>query len=255
VTSRGKLLTATLLVLVVLRGGVTAAPTGTSSVRYEDGKLWMNVRDAPLAELLKVVAQKTGVRFVVDTEVKPGPITLALDGMPLERAIRNLIASMPQAAGHTMTYAPTKTGGTRLVKVTLFGPGKTVASTGSTVYGEDSGSSETLSAPPAGLPTPNLDERMDKMIAAGVPRETAEKVIGLTREVQKLQTTPKPGSYRAEDLTADSREKLQALVDRGVPMERAVQMLLLQERYQDTLKDLQKVPGGLAAVPTPPPSE
>ena len=48
------------------------------------------------------------------------------------------------------------------------------------------------------------------------------------------------------------REQLQPLIDRGVPMERAVQMLLLQERYQETLKGLstmQRTP-----LPMPPSS-
>ena len=249
----------------MLLHGPAIAAADLSSVRYENGKLWLNVRNAPAAELLKVVAQKTGVRFVVAAEVQPGPITLSLEGMPLERAIRNLLSTMPQAAGHTMTYSPSRQGkGTRLVKVTLFGPGKTNAGTDSAVYGDDApnepGEQAGGDAPPSiqnalpgAGPTPSLDERMEKMIAAGVPRETAEKVISLTREVQKLQTTPKPGTYKAEDLNPESREKLQALVERGVPTERAVQMLLLQERYQDTLKDLQHIPGGAAAAI--PPSE
>jgi hypothetical protein len=229
--------------------GALAAPMDPASIRFENGKLWLNVRDAPAADLLKAVAQKTGVRFVVDAEVNPGPISLALDGMPLERAIRNLVAAMPQAAGHTMAYAPTKQGGTRLVKVTLFGPGKTTAGARSAVYGDGEEPRTASAASPGALPTPNLDDRMDKMLAAGVPRETAEKVIRLTKEVQQLQQTPKPGAFKPEDLTADSREKLQPLVDRGVPMERAVQMLLLQERYQDTLKDLQTTPGAATSAP------
>jgi type II secretory pathway component PulF len=79
--------------------------------------------------------------------------------------------------------------------------------------------------------------------------------MNLTREVQNLQVTPVPGSYRPEDLSAASREQLQPLLDRGVPMERAVQMLLLQERYQQTLKKLQNSAGGGASAtpPTPPP--
>jgi len=230
-----------------------AAPVDPSAIRYENGKIWMNVREAPPGELLKALAKKTGVRFVVDAEVKPGPISLSLEGMPLERAIRNLISVMPQAAGHSMTYAPGKKG-PRLVKVSLFGAGKTAAGENAAVYGDGEEPAVNAAAAPVALPTPNLDERMDKMLEAGVPRDTAEKVIKLTREVQKLQATPQPGTYKPEDLSPDSRTKLQPLVERGVPMERAVQMLLLQERYQDTLKDLQKAPGGGATLPAEPPS-
>ena len=234
-----------------------AAAVEPSAIRFENGKIWLSVRDAPAADLLKAVAKKTGVRFVVDAEVKPGPISLSLEGMPLERAIRNLIAAIPQAAGHSMAYAPTKQGGVRLVRVTLFGPGKTNAGQGSAVYGDGNEPSEAAHAPPppVAVATPSLDDRMDKMLAAGVPRETAEKVIRLTKEVQQLQQTPKPGSFKPEDLSATSRAKLQPLVDRGMPMERAVQMLLLQERYQETLKDLQKVPSNGVTSPPFTPSE
>ena len=213
-------------------------PATASPVRalFKDGKLTLNARQAPAADVLKVVAEKTGVRFVVDAEIKPGPITIDLDAMPLERAIRNLIATIPQAAGHTMTYGRGPRGTPHLVEVGLFGPGKATAESGSTVYA-GAGESRT----PVVLPTPDLEERMDKMIQAGVPRETAERVISLTREVQKLQATPAPGSYRPEDLSPASRDQLQPLIDRGIPMERAVQMLILQERYQEMLKDLSRV--------------
>ena len=231
-------------------------PATASPVRalFKDGKLTLNARQAPAADVLKVVAEKTGVRFVVDAEIKPGPITIDLDAMPLERAIRNLIATIPQAAGHTMTYGRGPRGTPHLVEVGLFGPGKTTAESGSTVYA-GAGESRT----PVVLPTPDLEERMDKMIQAGVPRETAERVISLTREVQKLQATPAPGSYRPEDLSPASRDQLQPLIDRGIPMERAVQTLLLQERYQEMLKDLSHVGTDgvdgfpLATPPSPPP--
>ena len=42
--------------------------------------------------------------------------------------------------------------------------------------------------------------------------------------------------------------RLQELTDRGVPIERAVQLLLLREKYQETLRDL----GGLPAGSKPP---
>src|SRR5947207_975680 len=144
-------------------------------------------------------AARAGVATIA---MKTGPITIELEAMPLERAIRNLVTAIPQAAGHTMTYAHGGKGAPKLVQVSLFAKGQ-APSGDATVY--------TASAEPAPLvlPTPDLEERMDKMIQAGVPRETAEKVIGLTREVQKLQATPAPGSYRAEDLSPAMREQLQ----------------------------------------------
>jgi hypothetical protein len=229
---------------------VTAA--GSIRVQFQDGKLTLFARGAPAPDVLKAVAEKTGVRFVVDSEIKPGPLTIDLEAMPLERAIRNLIAAIPQAAGHTMTYGRGKKNEPQLVQVTLFGPGKAPGEGASNVY---AASGETS---PVVMPTPDLQERMDKMVQAGVPRETAERVIALTREVQKLQATPAPGSYSPDDLSPAMREQLQPLLDRKVPMERAVQMLLLQERYQETLKDLSKIPGAqlpgvVMPVPAPTP--
>src|SRR5262249_27444567 len=157
--------------------------------------------------------------------------------MPLERAIRNLLTAIPQAAGHTMTYARDPRGETLLVQVTLFGPGKAPAESAATVY---SGSERV--AKPVVVPTPDLEARKDEMIRAGVQPRTAEQVINLSRDVQNLQVTPVPGSYRPEDLSPAFREQLQPLLDRGVPMERAVQTLLLQERYQQTLEKLRSMP-------------
>jgi hypothetical protein len=143
-----------------------------------------------------------------------------------------------------MSYSR-ESGEARLTAVTIYGPGKAPAGSAANVY-EATGAAPT----PAPFATPDLRERMEKMIEAGVPRETAEKVIALTQEVQKLQATPEPGSYRPEDLSPASREQLQPLIERGVPMERAVQMLLLQEKYQDTLHELSTVQGGALNMPT-----
>ena len=243
---------AALALVLLVPGRAAVAAADAYGIKYQGGKLWLNARGVPAADLLKALAQKTGVRFVVDSDINPGPITLTLDGMPLERAVRNLVSAIPQAKGHTMTYASAKKGGPRLVQVSLFSAGKATAGKGAAVYGDGAEPpvAEVDARLPLTLPTPNLDDRMEKMIDAGVPRETAEKVITLTREVQKLQKTPAPGTYSPGDLSPESREKLDPLVQRGVPMERAVQMLLLQERYQATLKDLQGIPA--SAVPQPP---
>ncbi len=223
------------LAITILAGASIAGIAAPVRVVYKDGKLTLNVRQAPAADVLKAVADQTGVRIVVDAEIKPGPITITLEAMPLERALRNLIVAIPQVAGHTMTYGRDRNGVPQLVQVALFGPGKASVGGGSTVY---AGSGEPAS--PMALPTPDLDERLNQMLQAGVPRETAERVIALTREAQKLQATPAPGSYRPEDLSPAFRDQLQPLIDRGVPMERAVQLLLLQERYQETLKELSR---------------
>jgi hypothetical protein len=147
-----------------------------------------------------------------------------------------------------MTYASDPRGEPRLVQVTLFGPGKSPADGRSTVY-----SASGQAATPVMVPTPDLKARKDEMVRSGVKPQAAERVIDLTRDVQNLQVTPLPGRYRPEDLSPTSREQLQPLLDRGVPLERAVQMLLLQERYQQTLKRLQNAPAGSTSVPRPTP--
>ena len=224
--------TPALFLALVVAGGVTVfAAASPVRIRFEEGKLWLSARAVAASEIFSSVAERTGVRFVIDSELNPGVLTVDIDGLELERAVRSLVAAIPQAAGHTMSYS-SENGGTRLIEVTIFGPGKAPAGTGAAVY------EATTSATPLPFPTPNLQERMEKMVEAGVPRETAEKVMALTQEVQKLQATPAPGSYRPEDLSPASREQLQPLLDRGVAMERAVQMLLLQEKYQETLREL-----------------
>jgi hypothetical protein len=226
-----------------------ASQAAAPVVRYQDGRLWVRANGVAAPDVFSAIAQRTGVRFVVDKELSPGALTIDVDGLELERALRAIVASIPQAAGHSMSYTSDADGTARLSEVSIYGPGKKIAGTGSEVY------EAPTPAAPVPIPTPDLQERMDKMIAAGVPRETAEKVIELTVEVQKLQATPEPGSYRPEDLSPASREQLQPLIDRGVPMERAVQMLLLQEKYQQTLKDLSNTPGlaaGQVSLPPPP---
>jgi hypothetical protein len=237
--------TAALACLALLAASAVPARGDGVRAQYRDQKLWVRAVAAPAAQVLSAVAGETGVRFVMDSEIKPGPITIDIDGMALERAIRSLVGQVSGAAGHTMTYARGADGRPHLTQVTLYGPGKAPAEGSSVVYGSDPA--------PAPVPTPDLQERMRKMVEAGVPHETAEKVIDLTRDVQQLQATPAPGTYRPEDLSPASREQLQPLIERGVPMERAVQMLLLQERYKDTLGELSKIPGANAAtIPSPP---
>ncbi len=232
------------------------APASGVRVQYGGGKLSVNAESAPAAEVLSAIAAKTGVRFVLDPEIKPGPLTVDIVGMDLERAIRSLVTQVSGAAGHTMTYAPAAGGRPRLKQVTLYGPGKAPAEGSSVVYDAEQSPALAPALAPAPGPTPDLQERKQKMVDAGVPPETAEKVIDLTRQVQLLQATPLPGSYRPEDLSPAGREQLQPLIERGVPMERAVQMLLLQERYQETLKELGRVPGGAdLALPQPQPPE
>jgi hypothetical protein len=236
---------------VVGAGALLAIVASAASVRVrsEHDRLWLEARDAPAAEIFSAIAARTGVKVVVDKELKPGPITIEIQGLEFERAIDNLVKQIPSAAGHSVSYSREADGNSHPTLVMIYGGGKASGPASADIY---------ASAPtPGPIPTPDLEERRQKMVDAGVAPATADKVIELTREVQKLQATPIPGTYSADDLGPESREQLQTLLDRGVPMERAVQMLLLQERYQETLKELSKASGssGRFGIPAAPPEE
>jgi hypothetical protein len=233
-----------------LRAEVAAAGTPTANpaivTRFRGGKLWLRTQHAPPNEVLEAIARKTRIRFVAVAEIRGDPLTLDIRGMPLERAIRNVLSAIRQVAGHTMSYGHDETGRTRLVEVGLFVAGAAPSSVSSgVVYGR------VDSPPPSILPTVDVEAQIARMVAAGVSREQAEKVIELTQDLRGLQATPAPGTYRPEDLPAAARAELQAVIDRGVPMERAVQMLLLQQKYQTMLKEMTPIAG--VAIPTPPP--
>lgn len=237
---------ACVLAFCVFYARVAPATAGTSAVRIrmEDDNLWLSAAKVTVADVLTAVAEQTGIRFVVDSEVPAGPITVEVEGMPLERAIRALIAAIPEVAGHTMTYASGPRGPGRLVQVTLWGPGRSLAGGASTVY-----AAEAQSANDAAPVSPDAEGGEEGGTESSPQSDTTEKVVTLGREAEQLHVPAPAGSYRPEDLSPTSREQLSALLDRGLPMERAVQMLLLQERYQQTLKDLSKTGG--AANPPP----
>lgn len=242
---------AALLVLataVALAEAPAVAPAGAPLIvtRFRDGKLWLRTQSAPARDVLAAVGKKVRIRFVAAAEVGSDPLTLDLRGVPLERAIRRLVASIRTVAGHTTSYRREPDGSERLVEVALFVGGAPPASGPSpVVYG-----SEQLADPPGVTPI-DVDAQIETMVAAGVPRDQAEKVMALTQEIRRLHDTPAPGAYRAEDLSPASRERLQPLLDRGVSLERAVQTLLLQERYETMLRRITPVAG--LAIPTPPP--
>jgi hypothetical protein len=217
---------------------ILSAAAAPVRARFEGDRLWLNARDAPAAQVFSAIAERTGAKFVVDKEIKPGSITIDIEGIEFDRAIHNLVNAIPEAAGHSVSYDRNDAGVSRPAVVMIFGGGKSAGPASS----EDS-SPEPAAAVYQAEPTPDLDERMQRMIDAGVPRERAEKVTNLSRELQRLKSTPVPGTYSPEDLAPESRQQLDGLVQRGVPMERGVQMLLLQEWHQQTMRELSQAFG------------
>jgi hypothetical protein len=171
-------------------------------------------------ELFKAIAAKTGVRFRIDSELHPGPMTLEIDGADLERAVRMLVAGMPGAAGHAAAYQPGKP--PRLKEVSIFGAGKVPSQMSADVYDA----------------TPDLDRQQREMVRAGVAPETAASINTLGKAFLGLGSTPEPGSYRAEDLSPDLRQQIPNLLEWGLTPEQAVQRLTIQQEYRETMKGL-----------------
>ena len=81
------------------------------------------------------------------------------------------------------------------------------------------------------------------VVAAGLLGLPAAAMAGGWATVS-LNSTP-------DDLGPESREQLQTLTGRGVPMDRAVQMLLIQERYRSALEELRQSQATHLLEPTP----
>ena len=226
-----------LLIAAALALATAAGAAAPPDVRFEKGRLSVTARRVPASDLCEAVRKRTGVVVSLDDVLAAAEVTADFSGFDIERGIRTLVSSIPGAAGHSVSYARGRDRKTRLVGVRVFGPGSshtvTRAPTPVRIV-----SRPTPVEEPNPIATPSAEQRVQRMIDAGVPAATAERVMALTTEVQQLQATPVPGSLTAEDLAPDSRAQLSPLMERGVPMERAVQMLLIQERYRSALDEL-----------------
>ncbi len=219
-------------------------------VRYRDGKLWLRTAHAQAADVLRAVSRKTRVRFAAASEVEAAPLTLDIRGTPLETAMRMIVSSIPKVAGHTMVYARAADGRERLVRVNLFVAGRPPSAIApEVVYGSSDPTPGAEAAGPAPPPI-DYDAEVDRLVAAGVDRVQATKVMELTREVRRLRELPSSGPSRVEELSPKSVALLQGLLDQGIPPERAVQMLLVRDRYESALPGA--TPG--TVLPTPVPS-
>lgn len=209
----------------------SAAPGSHLGIRYREGRLTIHAEATPANEVFTAIAEQTGVRFVFDSEIRAVPITIDIEDMELERAIGKVVCAVRPAVA--MFHRGDSNSEPRLDRVALLGPGKA----------PEGGVYDVEPAPmaPASMPTPDV---MQSLIEAGVPGQTAQKLIDLDAEMHKLQTPPVPGSYRPEDLSPTSREYIQTLVDRGMSTERAVQVLLLGERHRETLNEMWQLGGG-----------
>ena len=56
-----------------------SALAASFETRFENGKLWVSAHTVGAPELFKAIAAKTGVRFRIDSELHPGPMTLEIE--------------------------------------------------------------------------------------------------------------------------------------------------------------------------------
>ena len=237
------------LTAAALALAAAASAATPPEIRFESGRLSVKAYKVKATELFDSVRKRTGVTVVLDEALAGAEVTADFQRLDIERGIRMLVTAVPGASGHSVSYARGRDRRTRLIGVRVFAPGNSRPMP--TPTAARIAALPTAGPPAAVSPTPDPAERVQRMIDAGVPRETAERVMDLTQEVQRLQSTPIPGTLSPDDLGPESREQLQTLMGRGVSMERAVQMLLIQERYRSALEELRQSQATHLLEPTP----
>jgi hypothetical protein len=93
------------------------SPPGTVEVTVREERLSVNVRDASLADILRVIGQEGDLKLHLDGQFRTA-ITTSFTGLPLESGIRRL------ARGHSTTFAygpPSRPGGVgRLTEIWII---------------------------------------------------------------------------------------------------------------------------------------
>jgi hypothetical protein len=214
---------------------LTAGAAASLEVRSVGSRLWIHAKSVAAVDLLAAVSEETGIAFDLDADSANGSVTLDVDGLEVEQALRRLVNALPGASAHSFTYAADRPRRARLVAVRIFGAGRLDRA--------------ATAPPPAPEPTTaeqpeNAERRLERMIAAGLPRETAEKVVELNEHARSLQQGAAGAPASSDDLSPESRRHLPALLERGLSMDRAVRMLLLQERYHQTLAEIRRSRAG-----------
>lgn len=101
----------------------TAAASGSVQVEFRDGLLTLDVRDAPLDDVLRTIGKKAGFEVVIKVDLST-PVSRSFAAMPLDQGIRRLIGE----TSFVMAYG----GSGDAVRLTLLSPG---ASDGGTEIG------------------------------------------------------------------------------------------------------------------------
>ena len=127
-----------------------AAPGSHLEIRYREGRLTIHAEAIPANEVFTAIAEDTGVRFVIDSEIRPVPITIDFDDLELERGIHKVVRAVRPAVA--MFHGRDANGESRLARVDLFGPGKAP---------ERREPVESAPVAPASMPTPDVQSMID----------------------------------------------------------------------------------------------
>ena len=110
---RAGVILASMPVVLALDGGSILAdaakvepPTPTIEVIVREGLLTVNARDAPLADVLRVIGEKAGFTVIIKGNLST-PVTSSFAGVPLDKAIRRLVGEN----SWIMTYGPSDADG------------------------------------------------------------------------------------------------------------------------------------------------
>lgn len=85
------------------------------SIRYDKDRIDARIRDTSIAEVCRDLAQKTGMRCVLDPSVAPLTISAAATRLPLRDAIKRLLA------GFSYAIYPADANGKLILKVLAIG--------------------------------------------------------------------------------------------------------------------------------------
>ncbi|MBF0271005.1 MAG: hypothetical protein HQL98_02860 [Magnetococcales bacterium] len=105
---------------------MAAAASVPDGVVYRQGKLSVAFRSTPIRVALEQVANKVGIPFLLDPEVK-GTLSMSFDGVPLESALKRLLSGQSHvvvyAAGKKGEKGSTEKGDSKVVQVKVFKKG------------------------------------------------------------------------------------------------------------------------------------
>jgi type II secretory pathway component GspD/PulD (secretin) len=222
------------LALALVVGLAHASAAGTVAVRSDAGKLWLDSRAAPAPEVFQAIARETGIRFVVDDELRAGPVTLKLEGADIERVMRHLVREL-DAVGYGVSYRSVPAGGGKAIEVTIYGARGPSAK--GAVY-------EASPSPLPSILAPNHEELAGKLTATGVPAETIERVVALGAELETARAKITASPHDRGEVPADAAASLDRLLAMGMSMDEAIRSVLIQQEERRVLGEIAAIPGG-----------